>query len=151
MNSPAVKNPVIVFLCTHNSCRSQMAEGLVHEIYGKAVTGLSAGSEPGCQVNPFAISVMSERGIDISCHSPKHMDDISVETIDLVVTLCEDNGQVCPIFRNKTIVKHVHHAFSDPSHPPVGGNDNLDEFRRVRDEIEEFVRTLYPDLLINAI
>lgn len=150
MSLSVEKCPVVVFLCTHNSCRSQMAEGLAREIYGNSVTVFSGGSEPSATVNPLAVLAMKERGIDISHHVPKRMNDIDVDSIDLVITLCSNNGEACPSYINKTVKKHVHHEFDDPSHPLVGENDNMSEFRRVRDEIEVFVRTLYPNLLQSA-
>lgn len=147
MSLSVEKIPVVVFLCTHNSCRSQMAEGLVREIYGDSVSVFSGGSDPSSTINHWAVVAMKERGIDISHHVPKNMDDIDVESVDLVVTLCSNASETCPRNLNKIILKQVHHEFDDPSHAVDGTNDNMNEFRRVRDEIEVFVRTLFPDRL----
>jgi arsenate reductase len=143
-----LENPTIVFLCTHNACRSQIAEGLMRELYADKVNVYSAGSTPVKEVNKFAILIMKERGIDISKHHPKHMDDINVEIVDLTVTLCANNGDVCPSFTNKIVKKHLHHEFDDPSQKPMTEEVGLSEFRRVRDEIEAFLRKLYPSLLL---
>lgn len=141
--------PVVVFLCVHNSCRSQMAEGMMTKLYGEQrVTVFSAGSEPGDMINLDAMTVLTEKGIDVSHHGPKHMDDIPVDCVDLVVTLCSNDGKQCPIFTDKTVIKHIHHEFDDPSRISRQGEDGLQEFRRVRDEIESFIRTLYPFLLL---
>ncbi len=125
----------ILILCSGNSCRSQMAEGLLRS-FDKSLTVCSAGTEPTGKVNEKAIQVMRESGIDISGHSSKSVNQYRNETWDYVITVCEDADKNCPVFPGK--VKHrVHMGFDDPA--KVTGSEEfvLNEFRRVRDEIKE--------------
>ena len=102
----------VLFLCTENACRSQMAEGLVNHDLAGQVKAFSAGVRPS-QVNPRAIQVMSELGIDISHHRSKSVDDLAGEQFDLVITVCDQAQQQCPIFPGETEVMHV--GFPDPA------------------------------------
>ena len=122
----------VLFLCTHNSCRSQMAEGLVNHYLGDRFDASSAGTE-ATRVNPLAIRVMAEIGSDISGHRSKTMDEFAGETFDYVITLCGDANEKCPLFFGG--VRRVHIGFDDPSRAAGAPEEVLAEFRRVRDEI----------------
>lgn len=132
----------ILFLCTHNSCRSQMAEGLVNHFLGDRCTAFSAGTE-ATRVNPLAIRVLAELGIDISGHRSKTLDVYSGEKFDYVITLCGSANEQCPLFFGG--VERIHIGFDDPSQVPGTPEEVLPEFRRVRDEIrvrlEKFLTT----------
>jgi arsenate reductase (thioredoxin) len=125
----------ILILCTGNSCRSQMAHGFLQS-FDKTLTVCSAGTEPAKQVNPKAVKVMAEAGIDISNHFTKHVDQYLNEEWDYVITVCGGANENCPTFFGK--VKHrLHIGFEDPS-LAVGPDEFVwGEFRRVRDEIKE--------------
>jgi arsenate reductase (thioredoxin) len=125
----------ILFLCTHNSCRSQMAEGLVNQFMGDTFLAFSAGTE-ATRVNPLAIKVLAELGIDISDHRSKTLDEFSGQLFDYVITLCGDANEKCPLFFGG--VQRIHHGFDDPSRLIGSEEDLLPEFRRVRDEIKEW-------------
>jgi len=122
----------VLFLCTHNSCRSQMAEGLINHFLGDRFAAYSAGTE-ATRVNPLAIQVLAELGIDISHHSSKTLDVFADEQFDYVITLCGSANEQCPLFFGG--VRRVHIGFDDPSRLPGSPEEVLPEFRRVRDEI----------------
>jgi arsenate reductase len=124
----------VLFLCTHNSCRSQMAEGLVNHFLGDRFEAYSAGTE-ATRVNPQAIRVLAELGIDISGHRSKIMDEFAGETFDYVITLCGDANEQCPLFFGG--VRRVYIGFDDQSRASGSTDEILREFRRVRDEIKE--------------
>ena len=126
----------ILFLCTHNSCRSQMAEGLVNHFLGDRYEAFSAGTE-ATRVNPRATQVMAEIGIDISSHRSKTLDEFAEEPFDQVVTLCGDANEKCPLFIGGT--QRLHQGFDDPSRLVGTEEEVLPEFRRVRDEIKTWV------------
>lgn len=126
----------ILFLCTANSIRSQMAEGYARKVLPKDVTVYSAGTMPG-GVNPMAIEVMKEIGIDISHHRSKTIRDIPAEKIDLVITLCGDADRVCPEFPQKT--QRLHWPILDPYQATRPGVDILEAFRGARDQIIEAI------------
>jgi arsenate reductase len=122
----------VLFLCTENACRSQMAEGLAdHFLAGKA-RAFSAGVKP-TRVNPRAIQVLAELGIDIRHHRAKSLDELSGETFDLVITLCDEARDQCPIFPGATPVVHL--GFPDPARATGSEETILAAFRRVRDDI----------------
>ena len=124
----------VLFLCTENACRSQMAEGLVnHDLAGK-VRAWSAGVRPS-RVNPRAIQVMRELGIDIGQQRSKSVDDLAGEQFDLVITVCDRAQQQCPIFPGETEVMHV--GFPDPAQATGTETEILAVFRQVRDEIRD--------------
>jgi len=123
----------ILFLCTHNSCRSQMAEGIVNHDLGDRFQAYSAGTET-TRVNPRAIEVLAEMGIDISGHHSKTMEEFSRGKFDYVITLCGDAKEKCPLFFGG--VERVHLGFSDPSRATGSEEEVMAEFRRVRDEIK---------------
>jgi arsenate reductase len=133
----------ILILCTGNSCRSQMAHGFLQSFSGK-LTVCSAGTEPAAQVNPIAIRVMRESGIDISSHIPRMVDQYLMEEWDYVITVCDHANETCPLFTGK-VKNRLHMGFEDPSHA-IGTDDFIySEFRRVRDEIKNAFYKLYID------
>ncbi len=132
----------VVFLCTGNSCRSQMAEGWARHLRGDEMEAYSAGTEPH-GMNPLAVQVMAEAGVDISGHTSKHMDDLKDTPLDLAVTVCDRAHETCPIFPGAACT--VHHSFDDP--PRLAKEARTEEealahYRRVRDEIRDFVKTM---------
>jgi arsenate reductase len=133
----------ILILCTGNSCRSQMAEGFIQRALPDAEVH-SAGTFPASQVHPLAVKVMREKGIDLSSHSPKKVDQFLSQSFDYVITVCDDANESCPAFLGK--VKHrVHLGFEDPAKATGSDEHVLSEFRRIRDQIEstftEYIRT----------
>ena len=135
----------ILFLCTGNSCRSQMAEGWARHLWGDRLEVRSAGILPGI-VHPLAIAVMKESGVDISGHRSKHVDELKHIPFDLVVTVCDSAKEQCPVFPGK--VRRIHRLFKDPVGVEGTSEEVLAAFRKTRDEIRAFVETL-PDLLDN--
>jgi arsenate reductase len=124
----------VLFLCTENACRSQMAEGLVNHDLAGQVQAFSAGIRPS-RVNPRAIQVMAELGIDISQHHSKSVDDLAGEHFDLVITVCDQAQQQCPIFPGESEVMHV--GFPDPAKATGTETEILTVFRWVRDGLRE--------------
>jgi len=124
----------VLFVCTHNSCRSQMAEGLVNHFLGHRFEAFSAGTE-ATRVNPLAARVMDELGIDIGHHRSKTLDEFAGEHFDYVITLCGDAFEKCPLFFGG--VQRLHLGFDDPSRLPGSEEQVLPEYRRVRDEIRQ--------------
>jgi arsenate reductase (thioredoxin) len=134
----------ILFLCTGNSCRSQMAEGFARHFRGDAVDAYSAGTDPH-GMNPLAIRVMSEAGIDISHGHSKHVNELRDVKFDYVVTVCDHAHETCPMFPGKTKVVHV--GFEDPPKLARDANAKTDDqalphYRRIRDEIKAWIQTL---------
>jgi arsenate reductase len=132
----------ILFLCTGNSCRSQMAEGWAKHLKGDAIDAYSAGVEPH-GMNARAVAVMREAGVDIASQRSKHVDELKDVPFDYVVTVCGHANETCPMFPGKT--KVVHAGFDDPPQlaKGAGGEEEaLSHYRRVRDEIRAFVETL---------
>lgn len=126
----------ILFLCTHNSCRSQMAEGLTNHFLADRCEAFSAGTE-ATRVNPLAARVLAELGIDISHHRSKTLAEFDGRNFDHVVTLCGDANETCPLFIGGT--QRIHHGFDDPSRLTGSEEEVLPEFRRVRDEIKSWI------------
>lgn len=126
----------ILFLCVANSARSQMAEGLARKLLGTGVTVQSAGSEPS-QVNPYAIEVMREVGVDLATHRSKSVQTIDPATVGTVITLCAE--EVCPVFLGKA--RRLHWPIPDPASedPSVGREEMLRRFRAARDAIREML------------
>lgn len=138
----------ILFLCTGNACRSQMAVGWARHLKGEAIEPYSAGLEKH-GLNPHAVQAMAEAGVDISDHTSKTLDDLSDIPFDFVVTVCSHAHETCPVFPGEATVIHV--GFDDP--PKLASEETdpekaLDHYRRVRDEIRDFVQTL-PDALMH--
>lgn len=130
----------ILFLCTHNSCRSQMAEGLANHFLPDRCQAFSAGTE-ATRVNPLAARVLSELGIDISHHRSKTLDEFRGESFDQVITLCGDANETCPLFVGGT--RRSHRGFDDPSKLTGSEEEVLPEYRRVRDEIKSWIITTF--------
>ncbi len=135
--------PRVLFLCTGNSCRSQMAEGWARHLIGDRVEAVSAGVEAH-GLNPRAVAVMREAGVDISGHFSKLVTDAASPAPDLVITVCDHAAEVCPVLPGAKRV--VHRSFRDPTNATGTEAEVMRQFREVRDEIREFVRTV-PDLL----
>jgi arsenate reductase (thioredoxin) len=123
----------VLFLCTHNSARSQMAEGFLRAKAGDRFEVESAGTER-TSVNPLAIRVMAERGIDISGHTSKVYDGLVDAPWDYVITVCDDANEGCPLFPG--VHQRLHWSFPDPSRTTGSDEDRVATFRRVRDQIE---------------
>ena len=126
----------IIFICTHNSARSQMAEALLRFMYGHKYQVFSAGTNPS-KVNPFAIKVMAEIGIDISKHRSKSIDEFLKDKFDFIVTVCDSAKENCPFFPNGK--NYIHKGFVDPSSFEGNEQEKLQIFRKVRDEIKEWL------------
>jgi arsenate reductase len=127
--------PVILFLCTGNSCRSQMAEGWLRHLARDRYTARSAGARPAGFVHPLAIKVMAEAGVDISRQWSKSIDDFAGRSLDLLVTVCSRAQESCPAFAGAR--RQVHWGFDDPAHASGNEATKLAAFRRVRDEIRQ--------------
>lgn len=125
--------PSVLILCTGNSCRSHLAEGILRQAAGDLFDVHSAGSKPAGYVHPMAIAVMKEIGIDISGHASKHLSGFLGQKIDTVITVCGNADQACPMFPGQV---HRHHwGFSDPAQAKGTEAEVLDVFRGVRDQI----------------
>jgi len=136
----------ILYLCSGNSCLSLMAEAWTKHLKGNLIEVFSAGIDPR-KVDPRAVKVMAEKGVDISGYKSKHIDSFAGIKFDYVITLCENARETCPFFPAR--VKHVHFAFDDPQR--LASMEQVEEealkhYRRVRDEIRSFVEKL-PDVL----
>lgn len=125
--------PTILVLCTGNSCRSHLAEGILRAALGSSYRVASAGSNPAGYVHPLAIKVMAEIGLDISDHHSKHLDEFLDGDVETVITVCGNAGQVCPVFPGQ--MNRHHWGFDDPAHATGSEDEQLLVFRRVRDEI----------------
>ena len=128
----------VLILCTGNSARSQMAEGLLRHSAGDRFEVESAGTKPG-QVRPEAIAVMRELGIDISGHHSKHLDQFVGQHFDYVLTICDSARESCPLFPGNTI--NIHRNFEDPAALEGTEQERLALFRQVRDELRAYLRT----------
>jgi len=132
----------VLFLCTGNSCRSQMAEGWARHLKGDSIEPYSAGVEPH-GMNTLAIQVMKEAGVDIALQRSKNVDELKDVTFDYVVTVCDNAHESCPILSGNT--KVIHAGFDDPPRLAKNaktGAEALGHYRRVRDEIRQYVETL---------
>ncbi len=125
--------PLVLILCTGNSCRSHLAEGILRAAAGDLIEVASAGSKPAGYVHPKSIEVMKEIGIDISGHTSKHLEEFLNRNVDTVITVCGNADQVCPMFPGQ--VHRFHWGFEDPAHAKGSEEEVLAEFRRVRDQI----------------
>jgi arsenate reductase (thioredoxin) len=125
--------PLVLILCTGNSCRSHLAEGILRRAAGDLITVASAGSQPSGFVHPLAIRALAEIGIDISGHRSKHLNDFLSKPVHTVITVCGNADQACPVFPGQ--VNRHHWPFDDPAHAPGSEVEQLEVFRRVRDEI----------------
>ncbi len=137
-----MKKPLVLVLCTGNSCRSHLAEGILRSVAGDLLEVASAGSKPAGYVHPLGIVAMQEIGIDISSHSSKHMNDFLDREVETVITVCGNADQACPLFPGQ--LNRHHWPFDDPAHATGSEEEILAVFRRVRDEIKA-VFTAYAD------
>jgi arsenate reductase (thioredoxin) len=133
----------VLFICTHNSARSQMAEGFLRRFGGDTVEAVSAGTEPG-GLHPLAIAVMAEEGIDISEQQAKSVDDFVQQRFDYVITVCDHANEACPFFPNAA--NRLHWSFPNPSAVRGTPEERLAFFREVRDGIRARVRELLTTL-----
>lgn len=131
----------VLILCTGNSCRSQMAHGILQS-FDKSLEVYSAGTQPASQVNPLAVEVMKEIGIDISSHAPKNVGIYLDDAWDYVITVCGGANETCPAFIGK-VGKRLHIGFDDPSDAKGSEEFIISEFRRVRDEIRKRITEFY--------
>src|SRR5712691_1292577 len=129
----------ILILCTGNSARSQMAEGLLRHDAGDLYEVESAGTKPG-HVRPEAIAVMKEIGIDIARHRSKSVDEFASQSFDTVLTVCDNARESCPAYPGHA--NRIHRNFEDPAMVQASTQDRLAGFRRIRDEIRAFLKTL---------
>jgi len=136
----------ILFLCARNSCRSQMAEGWARHLKGDVIKAYSAGIEPN-GLNSNAVKVMAESGVDIFSHKSQHIEELKDVKLDVVITVCDHACKACPLFPGKCKVIHV--GFDDPpkiaeklAEQGASEEEQLDCYRKIRDEIKAFVETL---------
>ncbi|RLD54490.1 MAG: arsenate reductase ArsC [Bacteroidetes bacterium] len=134
----------ILILCTGNSCRSQMAEGFLRS-FDPEIEVFSAGTEPSNQVHLKAIEVMKEKGIDLSGHYPKKVDEFLDDSFDYVITVCGHAKENCPVFLGE-VKQHLHIGFEDPAEATGTEEEILEEFRRIRDEIRERIQAFLQSL-----
>ena len=132
------KKMKVLFICTGNACRSQMAEGWARNLKGDAVEAYSAGVCP-IGVSSRAIKIMAEAGIDISGHKSQHVDEFSDIDFDIIITLCDNAAESCPVFPGKAIV--LHRPFCDPYFATGTEEQIMEKFRITRDEIKTFIES----------
>ena len=125
--------PAILILCTGNSCRSHLAEGILRAVAKDQFRVASAGSKPAGYVHPLAIKALAEIGIDISAHTSKHMNEFLNQPVETVITVCGNADQACPMFPGQ--MNRHHWPFDDPAHATGTEEEQFAVFRRVRDEI----------------
>ena len=125
--------PTVLILCTGNSCRSHLAEGILRAVAGDFLDVQSAGSKPAGYVHPLAVVALQEIGIDIAAHRSKSMNEFLQQPVETVITVCGNADQACPIFPGQ--VNRHHWPFEDPAHATGTDAEKLAVFRRVRDEI----------------
>lgn len=126
--------PLVLILCTGNSCRSHLAEGILRSAADDLIDVASAGSKPAGYVHPKSIEVMKEIDIDISGHASKHLEEFLNRNVDTVITVCGNADQACPMFPGQ--VNRFHWGFDDPAHATGTEEEVLNEFRCVRDQIK---------------
>jgi arsenate reductase len=131
--NPNSSLPLVLVLCTSNSCRSHLAEGILRAAAQGRFNVASAGSRPAGYVHPFAIQVMKEIGIDISAHRSKHLKEFLNQPVETVITVCGNSDLACPMFPGQA--NRHHWGFDDPAHATGTEEERLAVFRRVRDEI----------------
>jgi arsenate reductase len=129
-----MNKPTILILCTGNSCRSHLAEGILRAALNDDYIVASAGSKPAGYVHPLGIKAMAEIGIDISAHTSKHMDEFLNQNVETVITVCGNADQACPMFPGQ--LNRHHWGFDDPAHATGTEEEIMTVFRRVRDEIK---------------
>ncbi|GBL42507.1 protein ArsC [Verrucomicrobiota bacterium] len=129
-----MSKPLVLILCTGNSCRSHLAEAILRRAAGEVIEVASAGSKPAGYVHPEALAVLKEIGLDASAHHSKHLSEFLDRPVATVITVCGNAEQVCPIFPGQ--VNRYHWGFSDPAHATGNPEEIRAEFRRVRDQIK---------------
>ena len=134
MEKEAAK-PTVLILCTGNSCRSHMAEGILKSVAGEILNVQSAGSDPAGYVHPLAIKALGEIGIDISANSSKHMNDFLDQEVETIITVCGNADQACPSYPGQS--NRHHWPFTDPAKAEGSEEEIWKEFQKVRDEIEK--------------
>ena len=127
--------PTVLILCTGNSCRSQMAEGILKSVAGETLNVQSAGSNPAGYVHPLAIKALGEIGIDIASNTSKHMDEFLKQNVETVITVCGKADQECPVYPGQ--VNRFHWPFFDPAKAEGSDEDIYAKFQGVRDEIQK--------------
>lgn len=127
----------VLFLCTGNSCRSHMAEGLTNHFLGESWQAVSAGTKPTGYVHPLAVKVLGELGVDISHHRSQHADEFRDMDLDLVITVCDSAAEDCPLWLGSGQVKHI--SFPDPADAEGSEEEQTAVFRQVRDDIRQQV------------
>tara|TARA_Y100000739_G_scaffold130677_1_gene112562 strand:- start:727 stop:1149 length:423 start_codon:yes stop_codon:yes gene_type:complete len=135
----------VLVLCTGNSCRSQMAHGFLESILNDHII-FSAGTKPE-PVNKYAVEVMSEHGIDISQNTSNYIDEYLDHEIDLVLTVCDNAKEICPVFPKET--DFIHYSFEDPAEAKGSHQEKLVVYKKVRDEIHNFIRSEFIDIINN--
>ena len=128
----------VIFVCSHNSCRSQMAEGLLRHYRGERYEIFSAGTSPS-RIHPMAIEVMGEKGVDITGQRSKSIDEFLGLGFDFIVTTCDDARDQCPVFPGQG--KRLHWDLEDPAEAEGSREEKLEVFRRVRDELEKLIQS----------
>jgi arsenate reductase len=129
----------VLFICTHNSARSQMAEGILNAFHGDKYEGFSAGVTP-TKVNPYVIRVMAEIGVDISGNRSKSIEEFRGKNFNYVVTVCDGAREACPFFPGEKV---IHQSFEDPSQFKGSDEEILKQVRKVRDEIRKWIRKTF--------
>jgi arsenate reductase len=129
-----MSKPLVLILCTGNSCRSHLAEAILRRAAGDVIEVASAGSKPAGYVHPEALAVLQEIGLDASAHHSKHLSEFLDRPVATVITVCGNADQVCPVFLGQ--VNRYHWGFSDPAHATGTPEEIRAEFRRVRDQIK---------------
>jgi len=146
MNVSVKKNEMkILIICTGNTCRSQMAEGFLKS-FDPEIEVFSAGVKAEKQINPFAVEVMQEVGIDISRQHPKPVELFLKETFDYVITVCDSAQEACPYFTG-AVKQRLHMGFDDPTAAKGSQEEIMEEYRKVRDHIQSSFRHFYKDHL----
>ena len=133
----------VLILCTGNSCRSQMAQGFLQS-FDSSIEVCSAGTNPSSEINRKAVMVMMEKGIDISNHFPKSVEQYLSTEWDFVITVCDDANETCPVFTGH-VKKRLHMGFEDPSKEQGSEKHIMGKFRLVRDQIHDMFLTFYND------
>jgi arsenate reductase (thioredoxin) len=136
----AIEKKKVLFVCTHNSARSQIAEGWLRTLYGDRYDAYSAGVEPQ-QVHEYAIQVMGEVGVDISFHRSKSIDELPPVDFDFIVTVCDNAKEACPYFPGAA--RRLHQGFVDPAGIDGPEQERLDAFRKSRDEIRVWLEGVF--------
>ena len=140
-----IKKEKIIFICTGNACRSQIAEGIMRQLAGDKFDIFSAGSHPTL-VHPMSIKVMKEIGIDISSHNSDPISHFLSEKINIVITVCDDANKVCPVFPGK--VERIHWSIEDPIKRWSSNSDDLVNFRKTREDLTERIKNLLKSGLV---